>query len=66
LPEIAGDAGMVVEPDAESIARGMEAMWSDSALRAGYVQKGLVRAQYFTWEKCAAETVEIYSRILNK
>ena len=66
LPEIAGDAGLIVEPDADSIAQGLEKLWSNPELRAEYVRKGLARATYFTWDKCAAETAEIYSRILQK
>lgn len=66
LPEIAGDAGLIVEPDAESISIGLETLWTNVSLREEYIRKGIERAKRFTWDKCAAETVSIYSRILGK
>jgi glycosyltransferase involved in cell wall biosynthesis len=59
LPEIAGDAGELVDPfDPESIAAGLELVLGDDALRQGMRRRGLARAADFTWQRCAAETRE--------
>ncbi len=60
IPEVVGDAGLLVNPhDVESIAEGIKQLISDSALRAALRQKGLVRARKFTWEKTAERTSEV-------
>ena len=54
MPEIAGGAALLVDPfDAEDIARAMERVYSDPALRADLIQKGLARAKLFSWAKAA-------------
>jgi glycosyltransferase involved in cell wall biosynthesis len=55
LPEVAGDAAVLVDPtDPDAIRRGIErALANAEELRA----KGLARAAEFTWERCAAESV---------
>ncbi len=59
LPEIAGDAGEIVDPfDPESIATGLERVLQDDARRAEMRRRGLVRAADFTWRRCAEETRE--------
>jgi glycosyltransferase involved in cell wall biosynthesis len=59
LPEIAGDAGVLVDPfDPSSIAAGLEQVLVDPARRAAMREKGLARASVFTWRRCAAETRE--------
>jgi glycosyltransferase involved in cell wall biosynthesis len=59
LPEIAGQAGEIVDPfDPESIAAGLERVLRDDAHRAEMRRRGLVRAAEFTWQRCAAETRE--------
>jgi len=57
LPEIAGDAGLLVDPfDPADIANALERVLTDAALRAEMRQKGLARATLFTWRRCAEET----------
>ncbi len=57
LPEIAGDAGELVDPfDPESIAAGLDLVLGDDAYRAGMRNRGLARAAGFTWRRCAEET----------
>ncbi len=61
LPEAAGDAACLVNPDsAVSIADAMVMMTGDDAYRSEFAQKGLNRAQVFTWEKTASKTVKAY------
>ena len=61
LPEIAGDAALLVAPDDDmALARAMERVATDAALRADLAARGLARARKFTWARCAEETVAVY------
>lgn len=61
MPEIAGDAALLVDPNsAESIAAGIHKMMSDASLREEYRQKGLNRRKQFSWSRSARKMVEIY------
>lgn len=65
LPEIAGDAAILVDPlDHESLARNLAKMWEDDALRAGYSKRSLARAKEFSWRKAAEQTLEIYQSVI--
>lgn len=57
LPEIVGDAGIIVNPtDIEAIADGIRRLAESSSLVAELQQKGIDRARRFSWEKTAAKT----------
>ena len=61
LPEVAGDAAIMVEPTGlEAIAEGLERLITDEALRAQLVERGLARAKQFTWERTAEQLHAIY------
>jgi glycosyltransferase involved in cell wall biosynthesis len=60
LPEVAGDAALLVDPaDTAAIAAGLARLASDTALRADLRARGLARAAQFTWERCAEETLAV-------
>lgn len=62
LPEVAGGAAMLVNPyDAEDISRAMEKLYRDPALRKDLVQKGLARAEMFSWTKTADAYIGLLS-----
>ncbi|MFL5735843.1 MAG: glycosyltransferase family 4 protein [Actinomycetota bacterium] len=59
LPEVAGDAALLVDPSSEEeIARGIERLLTDSELRTRLREAGLERARSFTWDRTARETAE--------
>ena len=63
LPEVVGDAGLLVDPcDVDAIARGMVRLWQDEALRHELSRRGLERARGFSWEKTASQTLSAYAR----
>ena len=65
LPEIAGDAALLVDPtDDAALARAIVALLDDAALRAGLRARGLARAAEFSWERAATETLAVYERLL--
>jgi glycosyltransferase involved in cell wall biosynthesis len=64
LPEVAGDAGLTVDPtDLDAIIDSLQRLVDDEALRASLIEKGLSRAREFTWERSAAQLHEIYTRM---
>ncbi len=65
LPEIAGGAALVVDPDdADALATAIEQILHDPSLAEQLRQKGLARAAEFTWERCARETLAVYRLIV--
>ena len=64
LPEVAGDAALLVEPeDTAAIAGALRRLTSDPGLRDGLARRGRERAASFTWEKAVAETWEVYREV---
>ncbi len=60
LREIAGDAVLYFDQnDKREISRAMERIAGDEALRQELRAKGRERAQGFSWQKCAAETLAL-------
>jgi len=65
LPEIAGDAALVVDPDdVDALAGAMRRVVGDAEVRARLRERGLARAAEFGWERCARETLAVYDRVL--
>lgn len=51
LPEVAGDAALLVDPlNTDEITQALERIVNDAALRAELTEKGLARARQFTWD----------------
>jgi glycosyltransferase involved in cell wall biosynthesis len=66
LPEIVGDAGIVVDPRSmNDIAGAISALLYDEERRAHHAAAGRVRAQGYTWERAAAETEAVFRRALS-
>jgi len=58
LPEVVGDAGILVDPfSVESIREGMKLLIEDNNKREELSRKGMERAREFTWDK-AVEIVQ--------
>lgn len=59
LPEVAGDAALIVDGyDAASIADGMKRLAQDAKLRAELRQKGFERVKKFSWENTAQTALD--------
>lgn len=64
LPEVIGDAGIMCEPnDVEALARSMHDLLTVPALREEFVQRGLLRANRFTWQETVRKTLDVYERM---
>jgi glycosyltransferase involved in cell wall biosynthesis len=65
LPEVVGDAGLLVDPaDTAGLAAALQAGVSDAGVRARLRQAGPERARQFSWQATARETVDSYRRAL--
>jgi glycosyltransferase involved in cell wall biosynthesis len=63
--EVAGDAGLLLDPTSEAeIADATVRLLTDPALRERLSAAGRARAASFSWERCAAETLDSYRRAL--
>lgn len=64
LPEVAGDAAMLIDPDnLEELVDAILQIIEDSQFRDGLVKKGKDRAKLFSWERTARETLQVYQSI---
>lgn len=60
LPEVAGDAAILVDPtDVDAIAAAMLQLSQDDALRQRLIAAGYENVKRFSWDKAAAETLAI-------
>ncbi|MFH1088010.1 MAG: glycosyltransferase family 1 protein, partial [Chloroflexota bacterium] len=58
LPEVAGDAALLVDPtDVDALSAVLLRIAGDPALRSDLRARGLVQAARFSWERCARETL---------
>ena len=65
LPEVVGDAGLLVNPDdVDDIAQALARVLTDEPLRARMRELGLVQAARFSWQRTARETLAVYRRVL--
>jgi len=65
LPEVVGDAGMLVPPeDVEALTVALWRVLSDENLRNEMRIKGLKRAATFSWKRAAQETLAVYRRVV--
>ncbi len=65
LPEVAGDAALVVDPyDTEAITHAIQRLLDDTTLRSQLVQKGYARVGLFSWGEAARKLRQIYDNLL--
>lgn len=67
IPEVIGDAGLLVNPyEVEKIREAMEKMLDDGELWTTLRDKGIERAKRYTWENSARVLEKVYEDILKK
>ena len=60
MPEVVGDAGILVEPhDVQAIASGILRITKDEALRQQIKERGVERARQFRWDEAARSTLRV-------
>ena len=67
LPEVVGDAAMIVKPEnVFDIARGVREVLLDEALRAELIAKGHEQVKKFSWYDTARQVLETYRDVLSQ
>jgi glycosyltransferase involved in cell wall biosynthesis len=65
LPEVAGDAGLTFPPDRpEVLAAHLRVLAARPELASELREKASARATLFTWERAAAQVVDVYESVL--
>lgn len=65
LPEVAGDAGVYFNPyDVEEMTYALLSLAESESMRKQYSEKSIQRAQQFSWEKAARETLNVYKEAI--
>ena len=64
LPEVVGDAGVMVDPlDEEELANGIHKVLTEPGLHKRMKEKGLERSKLFTWKAMAERVLQVYREI---
>ncbi|MEZ4729394.1 MAG: glycosyltransferase family 1 protein [Caldilineaceae bacterium] len=67
LPEIAGDAALLVDPtDVNAIADAMLQLSQDEPLRQRLIAAGYENVKRFSWEKAARETLAVLEKVARR
>lgn len=65
LPEVAGEAGLLVDPkDTIAIAESMYQLTTNEEKKQELIQKGYTQAQKFSWETSAEKLYRVYKELL--
>jgi len=60
LPETVNNAGLLIDThDFDAFAANMVKVVEDNDFRQGLINRGLARAQEYSWDKCAKETLDV-------
>ncbi len=65
LPEVCGDAPRYVDPDdQDGFTNAIEDCLLDEQRQMEPFERGLMRAQLYSWDRCVEDTVRIYKKAL--
>lgn len=66
LPEVAGDAAILVDPlNIDAIVAAVCQLQQDNSYNHQLVAKGLLRSQFFSWQKTAEQVARVYENTLS-
>jgi glycosyltransferase involved in cell wall biosynthesis len=64
LPEVVDRAGILVKAgDATALGQAIDKVVATKAIRERLIAAGQKRAQQFSWDKCAQETLAVYQQV---
>ena len=67
LPEVIGDAGLVIDPEQPAqLASALERMIDDETFAAACASKGVLRARQFRWDRTARRVYETYQMAIER
>jgi glycosyltransferase involved in cell wall biosynthesis len=65
LPEVVGDAGVLIDPrDSFALRDEMQRLLTSPAVRAELGRKGRAQAGKFTWKNSAVKSAEFFERLV--
>lgn len=63
MPEVSGDATFIIDPfKPQEITQAMFEIQANPKLRQVLSEKGLKRAEYFSWKNMALNVLELYKK----
>ncbi|MGB7063202.1 MAG: glycosyltransferase family 1 protein [Candidatus Zixiibacteriota bacterium] len=66
LPEVVGEAALLVDPrNVQELADAIDRLLTDERLKNQLIRKGFERIRFFSWEKTAQETLQVYRNAVN-
>jgi len=66
MPEVAGDAAMLVDPqDVDQIVKAIQKILDHEDVKNSLISKGLERARAFSWETMAGNVLKIYQEVIS-
>jgi len=64
LPEVVGDAAILIDPhSSEDLSDAMHAVLTDGQMRSKMRRQSLERANLFSWERAAEDTLTVYREV---
>jgi len=67
LPEVAGDAAVIVDPlDVDAMVKAIEQIHHNAAFRQDLIARGLIRVKEFSWQKTATQTASFYQKVVEQ
>lgn len=67
LPEVVGDAGLMLDPDdVDGLREQLQRLLEDRVFAVMLGQRGLARSRLFSWERCAKETFAVYEKVMQQ
>jgi len=65
LPEVCGDAAMFFDPySVEDIKNAIEQIFINENLKQNLIEKGLIQARKYDWEKTAKKIIKIFKEVI--
>lgn len=65
LPEVVGNAGLLIDPEPEAVGRALVTVFDDPSLRADLAARSLRQAARFSWRRTAEQTLSAYREVLD-
>lgn len=67
LPEVAGEAALLVDPDStDALHAAMQQMMDDEKLRRRLTALGYARLRQFSWQNTATQTLAVYRKVVER
>jgi glycosyltransferase involved in cell wall biosynthesis len=63
LPEVLGDAALLVAPTDSGIADGLTELLGSAAQREKMIGAGRDRVRRYSWDRCATELIDVYEKL---